>query len=203
MMTDTVRWELRVARRMLIVLAAILTSAGSTDNLATEISVADAAAYLLKRFDVGSLQDPSGGPDGMWNYQELAQYVNASKRPAGEELNVTASNLMLVVDTDRSDSITLKELEDFLQDRRDVLGLNGEEGSKRAAAKRKANEDRLKEQALHITNDGDKTWVLGDKMTNSEQNVDALAKLGKSRAGKRAADKKRGKRRARKAKDEI
>ena len=80
-----------------------------------------------------------------WTYDELAQYVNASKRPAGEALSVTASNFMLMMDRDRNSSITLNELEDFLQERRDVQGLNGEAGNARAAERQRKMDAELEE----------------------------------------------------------
>ena len=63
-----------------------------------DVSSADAASILMKRFDFFGATGPKSPPDGEWHYQELAQYVNASKRPPGEPLNVTASNMMLMIE---------------------------------------------------------------------------------------------------------
>ena len=73
-----------------------------------------AAEFLMKRYDVaGPGDDPKGPPkmepDGVWHAPELATYVNASKRPEGEDLSLTVRNMMIMMDRDKSSSVELTE----------------------------------------------------------------------------------------------
>ena len=148
-----------------------LSLASSEKNELDQVSVDEAAAHLMARFDIYGMKGPESPPDGMWHYQELARYVNASRRPEGEPLNVTASNMMLLMDTDKNSSITKDELAAFLNDLRDQRGLNGEEGRERARVRReevrKSMEEMQKKQKTESV-DG-KTWVFGDHVEKPDK----------------------------------
>jgi hypothetical protein len=151
---------------------------------ASEVSAKDAAEYLIRRFDVLGHGGPGTPPDGEWHFQELAQYVNASKRPPGEELNVTTSNLMYLIDTDRNSSITRTELEAFLENRRDLAGLNGKAGLARAKEREREADERLRE-LLKDTESSEKGVFI--KASGSVES----AKAARSSTGKSNAKPKR------------
>jgi hypothetical protein len=102
-------------RLLLVAVCLVVASVSGGADADERAEIARAAKFLMKRYDVGSPKGPEHGPDGMWHYPELAEYAKASKRPPGEELAVTASNLMVMMDKDRSSSVSLKELEKFLR----------------------------------------------------------------------------------------
>jgi len=171
------------------------------------ISSNDAATYLIKRFDFYGHTGPNTPPDGEWHYNELAQYANASKRPEGEPLEVTASNLMVLMDTDRNSSVTKDELTAFLEHVRDRRGLNGEEGRQRAAARQAKAEADLNELKEKQAGDGEKhgvgkdgkTWFFGDgpEVNKAEKYMHrASSERTTGHAHAEAANKKRRKTRA-------
>mmetsp|Transcript_18790 Transcript_18790/g.47997 ORF Transcript_18790/g.47997 Transcript_18790/m.47997 type:complete len:198 (-) Transcript_18790:249-842(-) len=196
-------------RQSCLTLIVVVVSSGGFENeqkALDAVTTADAAAHLLARFDVcgpeGPAVDPK--PDGEWHYQELAQYVNASRRPEGEPLNVTASNLMFMIDTDRNNSITRTELEAFLESRRDSKGLNGEAGLRRAAKREADLKQELEESKKKYTTADGKTFITSEGGPDVEQ----LSKMAQQR--EQTPKKAKGRRRRRsprasasKAKDEV
>jgi len=166
--------------------------------------VQQAAAYLMKTFDIGG--PDSNQPDGVWHYPELAAYVNSSRRPEGEELALTASNMMLLMDHDRSSSIDQVELEIFIDELRDRRGLNGEAGLKREGAREAKRQMELAEGGGSTVQQGEdgKTWMLNQRA--QEKRPQEPAELINAAERRRREASKLGKsvgREARKAKSQA
>lgn len=208
-----------LALTALVGLAGVAASTGAAEEAGREISSTDAAAYLIQRFDFYGHTGPGSPPDGEWHYNELAQYANASRRPEGEPLNLTASNLMVLIDTDRNSSVTKDELTAFLDHVRDRRGLNGEEGRQRAAARQAKVDAEMEEwkqkaeeqaQKHGVGKDG-KTWLFGDGAA-ADKAASYMNKPSSEQKGARARTKAPGKKkrlktrvsdRSRTKKDEV
>ena len=147
-----------------------------------------AADYLFLKFDVGSPKGPTAGPDGLWHAPELAAYVEKSKRPPGEDLSLTTRNMMLMMDTDRSSSVSKPELVAFLRRIARMRGIKtASDPDGLASEEDEEDEEELRDAAAALKPGPDgKSWFFGSGMSEADQ--ENLAKKSAEKDAQRDAE---------------